>query len=516
MFSKENKEVIPSSLLLTTKLGPTKRNFSLLDNPQVLTNPRTWLKNEPCEIWANGSILYAGKLTITEATQSNLSIRVLINSVAELNSVMLNEVDYVNPIPTTSVFGSAYNSNLEAAFDDYNFCCPRVYNPYAYGEEKQTFDQTSFQNNLVFANGPYSGNSQNICPFPKMTAILRGLFSRLDLSLDNCFDTSDELRRLLVYWANPWQLDRYDSIDIKNHVPPVKASEFLKNWIKHFNLGLIVSSFDNLVRIVKAEDIAYLPAVHDWTKKVLTSYTVTELDALNLNLRMTLPSAVPRNSYELKKYTTVPPEDVKEYLIDQYNQDYVVKRRVSMKEYIHLNRETNYKAGDFADTFESKITAIPIGQIGYPAQSGNTTDFVVDTPMSTDRNTVNFTPDTSVTPMFLFRDSKQSGVFQPTANCDVLWPDGTNSKILGQNAEYSTVFGGTNGVYNKFYKNWVTSLQQSRKIEVQLNLTIADLRRHTFDQKVLIGNIECFVESLDLEFSDNGLTAAKAMLIHNI
>ena len=58
LLSKDNKDVIPSSLLLTTKLGPTKRNFILLQNPQILTNPRDWLDNEPCEIWANGSLLY--------------------------------------------------------------------------------------------------------------------------------------------------------------------------------------------------------------------------------------------------------------------------------------------------------------------------------------------------------------------------------------------------------------------------------------------------------------------------
>jgi hypothetical protein len=225
-----SSDVIQNSLIFTVSVPSSERNAALLGHANHPSNDYGFITQKYAEIWADGSILFDGYLTVTESTDNSISFRVLINAIGELKNMLLKDINVATSVNLT-VGQSPLNYAKATALnpENYDFIFFPVFNPeFEKPEENRPVIPAQWQN--FYATGGQNFTSSAVTPFLKLDYVLRKMFETIGFTLDNQFQITPEKKRLVLY-------NNYDArqagtfpsfLNLKNHLPQtLKCGEFL-------------------------------------------------------------------------------------------------------------------------------------------------------------------------------------------------------------------------------------------------------------------------------------------------
>ena len=88
-----------------------------------------------------------------------------------------------------------------------------------------------------------------------------------------------------------------------------------------------------------------------------------------------------------------------------------------------------------------------------------------------------------------------------------------NATYASEDAQYALIWTGEEGIYNRFWHEWYTFLQDARIVKRTLLLTVADIRNFSFKHKVVIANQAYFVKKMRVTLTRRGLQPTEVELV---
>jgi hypothetical protein len=528
LYLGDNMDVIPGSLLLNTEVPNDDWNAVLLENVDDLQVKRAFLKNEYCEIWFNGSILFLGTLEVIRATDKVFVVRAGLNTLSILKDINLDDMDF-GTLNITSLDQSVYMQTLLNPLAHPYIFHP-VWNPGFNDVTAPIFEDNEFQNLYKFSGTALLGdivqqNSSVITPFFRLEHVLKTVFSNVNYSLNNGFQAKRELKLITLYNASSIHTRQgyfnSTSLSLNRFLPNKKASEFLKNIARNFGLGLFYNIFDKQVDLLPFDDVWNAQKVHDWTKMAVHGHEreqstnspssikykknekslVPELDTLTRYPLSTLDFASSPNGLYVDY-----PNGLALYWKNINNNDIhsaVVKV---------VLEDGFYQTQNDSKAFENPITPLStkgdFGGLSYAPclnQKGfysDETKIAFEPHLMMYRGFRRTNPNNDRNQIYPFAASENELAYGEEIKCGWDWsnnpPPATMWPALP--IEYTLNIKGEKGIYNKFLKRNMTFLSQNDGVKKRFTLTLNALREFSFKDKITVHNQQYLVKEIDLEF----------------
>jgi len=254
------------------------RNGSIIGHVDRLDVDDVLIEDEYCELWVEGVLLYPGKVTIQGATNRRASLFVVFNEIKDLSTMQMAAVDYGGDreigADTTTRLAHALDTATNPLDHDYVFC--PVLNPKYFNDVNPLFSTQNFQNFWSFVTENFVENNGGVAmPFIRFDYLLQRIFAAMGYTLDNQWQTTDELRMLLL-WNNYniySSLDEWaTTINLANHVPYRTALDFVKAVVGTYALGLFPDPHTKTMELIPFRDLILAPIAADWTHKAAAAY----------------------------------------------------------------------------------------------------------------------------------------------------------------------------------------------------------------------------------------------------
>lgn len=515
-------------------------NASIIGRVDRLDIDEVFIDSEYCELWADGILLFPGKVTIQGSTNKRAKLFMIFNEIKDLSDVALASLD----LGGDRSIGADTATRLAHARDtavnplDYDYIFFPVLNPKYLGDLYPVYLQ-NFQNYWSFVTDGFTENIAGVAtPFIRVDYLLTKIFKALGYTLDNQWQTNDELKQLVLYNnysiyedLNTWA----SSINLTNHVPYTQAIDFLKAIVGTFALGLFPDPHNKTCTIIPFRDLILSPEADDWTSRAAADfgyetnrdfiskfrYDIDTNDDLSVTYSgITAPpglvvgegltARIMRAASEFgiryaiadnSIYFITPPGLTLPYVIQYQNP---VIKDGSDKEYTSTlipmwNSWNLHKDGviELGDDLVFQEWMLPhIKHLGYTTyiQALKTT-------------CVSFR--TMIYRGFQPCDDGISGTY-PMASA-------TEYNIRGEQiGNYSLEWDRENGVYNKFWKLPYEMLRSKKKVTRKLLLTIRDLLNFKFQNKYRIENQNYFMTKLRFNITARGLSPVDAEMISTL
>lgn len=544
----EDAELIPGGFSFPINIPLDEINIGIVGRADRLDNDTTLLKDEYCEVWIDGVLLYVGKATLKKANNKSASLFMVFNELKDITDVNLPEIDFEGP----RTFGADQATREALALDtannplDHDFVfCPvfnPVYNPVWY-EGVTGAQQKYFQNFYSSDDDAFIELSRTaITPFIRVDYLLSRIFAHQGYVLDNQFQASDELKKLLLY--NNYNINRHtlpavsswdEQIDLKNHVPFRPAVDLVKAFIGTYALGLYYDNIDKTVLLIPFADLIAGPVVSDWTDRAAADfeyiddkdfvstwrYGLDENDELSVKYSLleappgfTMDSPGP-SARELFADTDLffqyAKADNTVYFIHPvtFKADYIaeyfapVKKTGSIKKYtselIPLWNSSDLQTDGIVNT------DLPIQQVQVPQIRHNGL---------VDENSYDANTRCTSFRLMLYRG------FQPAdVGLSFTYPmaGSTAYNIRGESVgEYSLLMDGEKGVYAKFWRLPYEMLKNKKEVSRELLLSVRDIVNFRFWHKIRIENQNYFITSLRFSVSNRGISPISAKMITSL
>lgn len=517
-------------------------NASIIGRVDRLDLEGVLMQNEYCEIWIEGILLYLGKATIKGATNTRATLFIIFNELKELADINMAEVDYGGDrmigADTATRLAHAKATATNPLDYDYVFC--PILNPKYFNDVNPLFSTQNFQNFWSFVTDNFVENNGGVAmPFIRFDYLLTRIFKELGYTLDNQWQTTDELKKLLLWnnyniYAdlNTWA----DTINLANHVPYRSAIDFVKAIVGTYGLGLFPDPHTKTFELIPFRDLILAPEVADWTSKAAASYghetnrdyvsrfrfDVDTSDDLSVQYSgVTFPQGAVlgegltarsmnaaseyflRFAYGDNTYYFIPITNITEgfhatYIFQDQKEvnkggtdKEVISQIIPLWNSWALHKDGVIETGDDLPFQEWMVPHIQ--HIGF---DNNIT--IVKTPVTSFR-------------AMLYRgfqpcDTGISGTY-PMAST-------TRYNIRGEVVgEHSLLWDREDGIYNKFWKLPFEMLKSKKSVKRKMNLTIADLLSFKFKNKYRIENQNYFFRKLRFSASAKGLSQIEVDMI---
>jgi hypothetical protein len=386
-------------------------------------------------------------------------------------------------------------------------------------QQWQNFYDTTTQ---AFTNGGA------VTPFIRLDYILRKMFETIGFTLINQFQTTDELKRLVLY-------NNYDArvnslfpatINLKNHVPQkIKCGEFLNKLCRLFNLAPFVDSFGKTVELAPMLTAFNEIPAYDWSDKLLTDWNLSQ-EALEI------PAKIGYKDYLQYSGRTY-----------RYEQDF---SNISLPNLAKIESlaPTNTEGVYYETTTNTYYAIVATGQRPVvltrqinPLKSATAkgepflNDMVV--PLN-DSVSINDALDQAFPPFLKVEGSKATKTVEPPLMLMLYrsmqpstygftpapGPNYPHASLNVYNAmkdrcgtdAFSLHFDGEFGIGKNCLGDWYEMLQNKKDLTARFNLTIAELRQFSFRKKVHIKGMDYFVKSIKGRVTGKGLTPVEADL----
>lgn len=544
VFSTGNTTVLPGSFTFPAELPLSNANKIALGNPQLVNNARRWRKIEGVQVYCHGIALFEGTLTIQDCTPSSVSVSVIANGAAPLKDVMLAGLDLEGE-RFIGLDDDEVRSHMNATAVH-----PSSYDYAFFPVQNRSFrtlpalpDDTDYFQNFYKRNTEtfLTTASAGLTPFVRVDYLLRRMFAQTTYTFANLFQNTLELRRLYVY--NNYDMrepnDAGSAIEIpsvirlRNHVPEMKCTDFLRNLMAAFCLGLFTNVFDKSIKLIPLRDVLRRPPQHDWSDYVLAGYTLSydnsgapaklcwePRDAADLDVRDDIPlqSFTNFNQFLLAVDTDSIPEGY--YYLDM---EEIVVEAVERLEPLGtdlvgviLGHKRKCHRADDSPHLESNLS--PLKTSFYNFGVGDSSLFLTSIQegkyvrSDANGNLSRSGPDTEACLMF-YRGIQQtvsggdSTTLSPYSSNDIYSPlcdqtppaqiieDGSPDVSLGD-AQYSLLWHQPQGLYNQWWKLWHNALYTGKTVTESLAIPVAALTAFSFEDKVKINNMDFFVKKL--------------------
>jgi hypothetical protein len=534
-------DALAGSLIFSVKVPLTPTNNTLLRFPGVIDNAWVWLEKQDCSVYAEGVSVWFGKLdVVAPSTEREAYIRITINSVAALQTLKMNELDLGTFNALQGTTGTDWANATVANPDAHNFLFPSVWNPNFWGRQTTpTFQVAEMQNHYLNGSGrggagfgstepsPYP----SLTPMPKLDFVVRKIFENIGFTCNNRFQNTHELKRLLVY-TNA-SLNKQDALQSTATAYPLSrglssttAAIFLRHLCRKFSIGAFFDTQSQSVDLIPFNQAVKAGAVNDWTNKQLYGYELTQnIDYPKILADKLTDTINPDKLKELPVFDEYPADfDGIEGIYRYDGQTFYHKNLVQTSINPNISPVRQLSRARIADEIDLKKTSGSRyeNELGTLILSRHSNIFgqIVEYPSLLQRGkdgSEAVTSDNNTADRLVFyRGLSKSG--HPFAASEIRYLEGQNIKVNSAStpdydAQYSLDWMGEKGIYNRFWTENHQLVANGKLLKTRIFLSIAELKRFSFKDKVRLGNQEGFVKSIAGVLNRQGLQPADVSIV---
>lgn len=508
LYFGDDIDVLQGSIIYTLTVPNSPKNAKKLRHPNILDNAYPFIENADCDVLTEGSNISLGKLTVINARRKEIDISISISANTQLKDSLMSDIFKETTLPWVAA-DVLTHSYATCRFPlDYPYVFHPLFNEEFNATLAASHEGAYYQNAITLTEAWVAiFGSTNLVPYTALTPffrlewVLENLFKNVNYSFSNQFQTNRELKQLTMYnnctlvkWTNATTRTNATAIKVANHMPDIKAGEWLKNVARDFNLGAFYK--DNHVDLIPAESLLDTPSVQDWTDYLLTDITVSETREAIRTINFE------ENSDDLAPYKRINEvEGTKEfkpkYMPPIARAAYPVSE-LADKAQISLPDHKQKGSYRYFDTIAPKENFSPRlmfyrgltdsiqGSIGssktyaYPRADSTLID-AIDKEVRVGNNSIA----SGIT------DNDTPALYTLT------WDDSNSSESL----------------YNRFWKRWNEFLKRRRLVKARFNLPPALIAQFRFQDKIRVQNREYFVKKLRFSVTRKGVQAAEAELV---
>jgi len=567
LYFGDDVDVIQGSYSFPINIPLTPRNRVVLEYPDIIENDAPFLKNEPCEIWSNGTPLFKGLGFVKGSSDFEASFYILIDSLSTLKTIDLNKL----PLGTANlgadqaaVLASVKRTTIYP--DEYAHIFFPVWNPYFYDDKSSLgFAHDTFQNPYLNASHVFTAGTVSddyiFTPFLKLNYLLNVMFTSQGFGVVNKWQITHELRQLVLYNNFSIAINGFinPAVDYTNHISNTKASEFLRKLKGLFNLGIFANYFKQQTEIIPAKDLLTRPVKHDWTKVTEHTYNKTQEDnfaeqfcyadqqntivpdltKLPVVLSPTFPadvdveaiyyvSAIERFIYHKPIVGAIPAINI-HVTIDDCFDIYTDHPNTNTDNY---DLYKSSRRSDVLRTYPNGLRTLPSCRVFFGSTSG-----VPGYIPCINHKGYSDDPKVPMEDYLLFYRGIRGDYTVPWsypvasseltdmtgANFQVGWaatgvaapantdpPEDSLYSLHWKDEDMSQL---DTGLFRAWWKAWLDMLKNAKFVQRRIFLSEADIVNFSFKDKVRIGNMDYFVQRIRVNLTNSGLQPCEASLV---
>lgn len=525
-------------------------NTSVIGRINRLDVAAVLIQDEYCEVWVDGILYKTGKATVKGSTNTRAKMFIIFNESKTLGEVALESVDFEGDrdIGATTAEKLAHAKATATNPLDYDYVFFPVMNPKYKGVIAPDLNTFNWQNLWDFdTNNFVENNGTQQMPFIRVDYLLRRIFSELGYTLDNQWQTTDELKLLMLY--NNYSIANQDGtwsqhINLVNHVPIRNALDFVKAIVGTFALALLPDPVTKNVLLIPFRDLISAPIAGDWTEKASANweyatdrdfvakwrYDIDTNDDLSVSYSGVSPGPPPL------PLGAVSWDEVLTALTAYLANDYGYKFTIADNSY-QIIGDSEVSPGTMGVIFQAQdqkaVTKtgsdkeyisplIPLWTSWAIALDGDwdqdQDEVTYQKFMTPHIQHVGYVPHISSIkmPLTSFRTMFYRG-FQPAdVGVDETYPmAGINEyNIRGEVVgDHSLLWDGDRGIFKTWWSLPYLMLSQKKTVTRMLNLSIRDLLNFSFKNKYRIENQNYFITRMRYTINQRGLSPVEATMI---
>lgn len=561
---------LPSVKTYSFNVPPTARNRQLLDRPELLDNPGDLLEEEGWQIIFSGLVISIGRLEVEDAPKSGPYKITIIGGIGGnlyglkklyISQLQLGTVPLGENTEDVLVAASEVTQNAE----DYNYLFPtiRVAQDPAYvtesveeGEPAPDPEPTLYKYLNRYINGSHVREEEqfgdvvysSLSPMLRLRYVIEKALESVNYNLRGVFDSDEhaaELSNLVLF--NTATLDVLDSIplngeikfsnlelrtqiDLRQHIPPVKANDLIREVCNTFCWAPFIDPINKTIRLKPLRDILK-GGYQDWTGKVSPNYK-KDRKVENIPLRFAYEH-ITDDEYAKKSATRYQPRSVyKEYPDFQSARDDLTSDDIGQIVYIESLNEhyemRGFRPPSTVPVLQSYGKSLgEINENSEPAFIPNTDSLLMITRSDNFQGVQGYTFSGDeflpayygglVTPWYeegkqvdkiillFYRGLHQDGTGQQyplAASNSYNWDE---ERI----AELSLLWRGEDGIYNTWWKDWHQAISRMRPVVYATRLDVQDIARLDFSKKIRIDKHLYFLKRVQVTINANSINTAK-------
>lgn len=501
LFLAGEMDKILTSFTSEFKIPLTPANRKILGYPDAIDQYASLMTDADCDLYYLGMYMFSGYATVTEISSKDITLKVVINPYKAIKDTPLKDV-----VNDTFYFASVEEIKLHAkTTSEYPDNYDHIFFP-VFNENWRKVGVSdlfyAFQNRYDLETEEYITDSGKAAmPFVKLKYILEKIVAAVDFIIDNQFQV-DELELLCVfnnfsiYKEDEWG----DQFSYSNHVPDITSSDFFKNVVKTFCLAAIPDFIERKIVIKSVNSILENDTVVDWTNFAKEDYQLLNDTATPCKVKFANDcyyTDIENNEYyyitnfiEVDKYSEIGSGDGI-YYVRSRNRYYqkIQNKLTKLKKqfnryYISPNNNSDFELM-FSPLYQEYMdTGVSFQNCRY---KGITLD---------DEGDAGQVPSLH---LMIYRGmvDKGNGKLYPFANNSIF----DNNENVSEDYQYSLDFTGTNGLYEKFWKNWIHFLLHRKIVVMKFVLTFQKFLEFSFEKKIRVGNMLYFCNNFKAAFS---------------
>lgn len=265
---------IKGGFAYTINVPRSSKNMRALNEPDRVDAYMPLLQDEPIELHFTGIPIFMGKAYVRKGG-GNIGLYIIFNELNSLKNIRLNELD----LGGDRVFGGtaeALNKAQNPLANDFSFFDIKNEEYFAGADNDPGTIYSKFQNHFDGTNFTNANDHLNSMPFIRLEYLIDKIFNLLGYELSNEFQINNELRSIFLY--NPVSFYNESgnwpaTVNLTNHLPKTKVTDFIKQLLINFNLGIYLNPFTRTTSLTPLEDIVSADVSEDWTNKLIGTPT---------------------------------------------------------------------------------------------------------------------------------------------------------------------------------------------------------------------------------------------------
>ncbi len=531
IFLTGNFEIIPGSYSFPQTIPLSDHNRKILDWPAQLDNCNPLICDEPIEIYVDRPCLFEGLATLTCADEKSIKLAIKVNDLSKLKSINLRDLD----LGGDRYIGNAVAQQQAHALDtadnpqdyDYIFFPVRNFRFWdGFTDPDVVFGGSinGYQNHFNIGTQQFtiSNGHRTSMPFVKISYLFQQIFRHCGIYLDNLFQLDPELDNIVLY--NNYSIYNYGgtlwnaNINLANHVPDMSASDWLKEMARNFALAITNDPISGTFKMQPLDDIIKQDPAHDWTRYAGA-----------------LPQRKPRSKIGTN-FCFIEDDNDQKYEQQFYVSDPIFEDTLLDLQALAAASPGVYFISQMGAIYEKFISgATRFKYFWHPA---------IENSRDPRANKIEL----KCPPLFQRHDELEQlqhlpcienlGTYEPRGwrhdfSCRLMhykgripgaYPYASSQEWYRDEASglpvddqkldnVSLTLHGQNGVFNKYWKDWLQVLEQADPVHWRFNLPIKELLKFQFCDIVRVNSLHYLATKLRITISHQGLKPIQAEMI---
>ncbi len=451
------------------------------------------------------------------------------------------------PFETKPFVSKSDYNNTDDDFALFTLHAPNYFNDILAGFELQFYSYTQTINKYIAGEINMFIDVLITCPiipFPFLNKVLQKIFNYFGFVIAyNFLESTEELKNLIVYNNRDCrELVQEDfkwspkavNYNVKNHLPYISISEFLKNIISYFNLSVNVIA--NKVYIYSNEKILADSDTIDITNisnKKFSKTFIKQKQGFELRNNLQEDDLINLVLNNQQVAFLKADDEIESVILPDYNslpanaEDgsiFLTKHSAKDDKFVFFKKFTNILVNSYSSYFDLYSNAMYQNYV-EPGQR----NFIIETKTGVLQNNNNiYNPSVDMLPHYPYTKDVGNTVFNLNKEFKSLklmfyrgvqkygqwyYPCGGSTRenpVSGLNTgsyldATSLQFYGDKGVFKSFWKYTAKYLQQKTyTIEREILFSFADLKFFDFTKKYVIDSVPFFIEKLQYQINING------------